>query len=85
MVLARKAKLVRPPSVSASPKLSKQDVLSARKITGLRIHVERAIRKIREFKFPAPHAVLNSRLECKADKAMSLVCGLINLQSSLIK
>lgn len=61
MVLSRKATLVRPPSVSASQKLSKKDFLSARKIAGLRIHVEREIRRIREFKFLAPHAVLNNR------------------------
>jgi hypothetical protein len=44
----------------------------------------RAIMRIREFKFLAPHPVLNSRLVCQADKAMSLFCGLINMQSKLI-
>jgi hypothetical protein len=85
MVLSRKATLVRPPSVSASKSRPKKDVLSARKIAGVRIHVEWAIRRIREFKLLAPHAVLNYRLVCLADHAIPLVCGLINMQSSLIK
>jgi len=85
MVLAKKARLVRPPSVSTGVKLSKSKVMEARKIAGLRIHVERAIRRIREFRFLSPHACLPSYLVRHANDAMRLVCGLINLQPSLIK
>lgn len=63
----------------------KKDVLSARKIAEVRIHVKWAIRRIREFKLLAPHAVLNYRLVCLADHAIPLVCGLINMQSSFKK
>lgn len=50
-----------------------------------RIHVERAFRRVREFKFLAAHACADTHLLHTMDDAVNLVCGLINLQDSLIK
>ena len=44
MVLSKGCSLVRPLSVLEEKKLSKQQFLTGRKIAGVRIHVERAIR-----------------------------------------
>lgn len=85
MVLQKGCVIVRPPSVSDGKQLTKQQVLNGRKIAGVRIHVERAIRRIREFKFLAPHACVQHSLVHNVDDAISLVCGLINLQSCLIR
>ena len=54
-------------------------------MAGLRIHVERAIRRVREFKYLAPHACTDTHLIDTVDDAVNLVCGLVNLQGSLIK
>ena len=85
MVLQKGCVIVRPPSVSDGKQLTKQQVLTGRKIAGVRFHVERAIRRIREFKFLAPHACVQHSLVHNVDDAISLVCGLINLQSCLIR
>lgn len=85
MVLQKGCVIVRPPSVSDGKQLTKQQVLTGRKIAGVRIHVECAIRRIREFKFLAPHACVQHSLVHNVDNAISLVCGLINLQSCLIR
>ncbi len=85
MVSAKGCEIVRPPSVSDGKQLSKEQVITGRKIAGARIHVERAIRRIREFKFLAPHAgIQHSLIQC-ADDAISIVCGLTNLQSCLTR
>ncbi|KAK5647949.1 hypothetical protein RI129_002841 [Pyrocoelia pectoralis] len=54
--------LVRPPSVSASLKSSKAEVLETKRIASLRIHVERVIRRLREFTFLTPHACIDNKL-----------------------
>jgi hypothetical protein len=85
MVIEKGCRVVRPPSVTKGKQLSKEDVLTGRKIAGVRIHVERAIRRLREFKFLSPTACIhNSMIHC-VDDAFSLVCGLVNLQSSLTR
>jgi hypothetical protein len=52
IILAKSCEILRPPSVSNSKQLSKEQVITGRKIAGVRIHVERAIRRIREFLIP---------------------------------
>lgn len=81
----KKCVLVRPASVKSGTKLDKSDVLSSRKIAALRIHVERGISRIREFKFLTPHATLDNKQLRHVDDVMYIVCGLINLQGPLIK
>ena len=85
IILAKSCEILRPPSVSNSKQLSKEQVITGRKIAGVRIHVERAIRRIREFKFLSPHACIQHSLIQCADDAIFVVCGIINLQTCLTK
>lgn len=77
--------LVRPPSVVIGAKLSKSEVRETKQIASLRIHVERVIRRLREFSMLKPHACLNLNLVKVLDDVITIACGLINLQDSLIK
>lgn len=78
-------KLVRPPSVSAGIKKTKEEVKESKRIASLRIHVERVISRIREFKILKPHSNLNLNLIKYLDMIVVIVCGLINIQNCLIK
>ncbi|KAJ8674902.1 hypothetical protein QAD02_019542 [Eretmocerus hayati] len=85
-VLQRKnIKLVRPPSVFEATQPTKEEVLETRRIAALRIHVERLIRRLREFKILEPHSCLDLNIAPLIDDIVHLVCGLINLQSPLIR
>ena len=77
--------LVRPSSVKTGTKSTKNEVIDSRKISGLRIHVERAIRRIREFNFVSPHSCIDNKQLKHADDVVKIVCGLVNLQNPLIK
>lgn len=77
--------LVRPPSVASGAKLTKTEAKETKEIASLRIHVERVIRRLREFKMLKPHACLNLSLVKILDDVITIACGLINLQDSLIK
>lgn len=48
--------LVRPPSVVSGAKLTKAEAKETKQIASLRIHVERVIRRLREFNMLKPHA-----------------------------
>lgn len=54
--------LVRPPSVKTDQKLSKEEAKNAKQIASLRVHVERLIRRVREYRMCEPHACINTRL-----------------------
>jgi hypothetical protein len=77
--------LVRPSSVKTGTKSTKKEVIDSRKISRLRIHVERAIRRIREFNFVSPHSCIDNKQLKHADDVVKIVCGLVNLQNHLIK
>lgn len=77
--------LVRPPSVATGTKLSKHEARETKQIASLRIHVERVIRRLREFSMLKPHACVNLNLVKVLDDVITIACGLINLQDSLIK
>ncbi|KAL4711519.1 hypothetical protein ACJJTC_000535 [Scirpophaga incertulas] len=78
-------KLLRPPSVIASAKLSKAEVRQTKIIASLRIHVERVIRRLREFHMLKQHSVINNNLIRVLDHVIIIACALINLQDSIIK
>lgn len=82
---ARNAQLVRPPSVSSATKSSKKEVKEAKRIASLRIHIERVISRIREFRILQPHARIHLQLIKYVDLIVQIVCGLINIQNFLIK
>ncbi|GBP70743.1 hypothetical protein EVAR_51042_1 [Eumeta japonica] len=77
--------LMRPPSVSSGCKLSKAEARLTKQIASLRIHVERVIRRVREFGMLKMHSVVNSNLIGMLDLCITTACALINLQDSLIK
>ncbi|XP_046959359.1 uncharacterized protein LOC124536708 [Vanessa cardui] len=78
-------RLVRPPSVVSGAKLTKAEAKETKQIASLRIHVERLIRRIREFNMLKPHACLNLSLVKVLDEVITIACGLINVQDALIK
>ncbi|KAK5648371.1 hypothetical protein RI129_003263 [Pyrocoelia pectoralis] len=76
--------LIRPPSVSATQKSSKDEVRLSKRIASLRIHIERVIRRVREFSLLKPHACVNKKLVKYVDCIVVIACGLINLQAPII-
>jgi hypothetical protein len=85
IVLAKGGNLIRPPTVSKDVPLSREEVSEAKRIAALRIHVERAISRIREFKMLHMHACIDNKYICDLDFIIMIASGLINLQDSLIK
>lgn len=77
--------LVRPPSVETGVKMSKSEAKQTKQIASLRIHIERVIRRLREFHMLRPHACINFQFVKILDDIILIACGLINLQDSLIK
>lgn len=81
----RNCNLVRPPSVSSSTKPTRAEVMESKRIASLRIHIERVIRHIREFKYLKPHSVINNNLIGQTDSIIRIACALINLQNPILK
>ncbi|GBN68046.1 hypothetical protein AVEN_70939-1 [Araneus ventricosus] len=81
----RECKLVRPPSVSADIQCTPDEVKASKRIAALRIHVERLIRRVREFKMLLPHACIDNHLVQSFDYIVITTCALINMQSNLIR
>ncbi|XP_035447531.2 uncharacterized protein LOC118274205 [Spodoptera frugiperda] len=77
--------LVRPPSVETGVKMSKSQAKLTKQIASLRIHVERVIRRLREFYMLKPHACVNLKHVKILDDIVIIACALINLQDSLVK
>lgn len=77
--------MLRPPSVPAGTKLTKAEARLTKQIASLRIHVERVIRRVREFGLLKMHSVVNINLVGMLDLCITTACALINLQDSLIK
>lgn len=67
--------LCRPPIVYKKAKLSRELAREAKVIAALRVHVERVIRRIREFKSVAPHACISSRLVSLTDHCYCCSCS----------
>ncbi|KAJ8976202.1 hypothetical protein NQ317_018868 [Molorchus minor] len=82
---AKNAQLVRPPSVLSAQKSSKEEVKQAKRIASLRIHIERVISRVREFRLLQPHARIHLQLVKCIDLIVQIVCGIINIQDFLIK
>ncbi|KAF5281935.1 hypothetical protein FQR65_LT14461 [Abscondita terminalis] len=85
LFIQKNCTLLRPPSVKSGEKLSKTQVLEAKRIASLRIHIERVIRRLREFKFLQPHACVHNKLIGTMDDVLLIACGLTNIQGPLIK
>ena len=80
----KKCTLIRPPSASSTQKLSAKDVFTGRRIASLRIHVERAICRLRDFKLLEPYTFVDHNLIRYLDYVAGIACGLVNLQTPII-
>lgn len=85
LLTIKNVKLLRPPSVLASTKPTKDDVIKTKVVASLRVHIERVIRRVREFKLLKPHSVVSHKHVGYLNHIVLIACGLINLQSEIIK
>lgn len=81
----KRCRLVRPPSVPGHTILSKEEVKESKKIASLRIHVERVIRRLREFEMLEAHAKIHPNLLYLMNHIVIIACGLVNVQGPLIQ
>jgi hypothetical protein len=81
----KQCKLIRPPSTRADEELTKEEVLSTKRIASVRIHVERVIRRLREFKMCGDHAKTNNKQVDLLDCIIKCASGIANLQPLIIK
>lgn len=81
----KKCKLLRPPSVQTDVKPTKEEVIYTKQIASVRIHVERVIRRLREFKMLEPHVTLDHNLLSSLDDTVLLAAALVNLQGEIIR
>lgn len=85
-LLARKhCELIRPPSVGVSEISSKEEVKEGKRIAALRIHIERVIRRLREFKMLKMHSCVNHKMLHLLDPMIIIACGIVNLQNPIIQ
>jgi hypothetical protein len=80
-----KCKLVRPPSVAQNEILTRSANAETKKIASLRIHVERLIQRVRQFKSLAPHSLVALHFVPQIDDVVAVACGLVNLMDPLIR
>lgn len=55
----KKCILIRPPTVSSTVKPSKAEVSETKRIASLRIHIERVIRRLKEYEILKQHACIH--------------------------
>lgn len=84
-LMQKHCKLVRPPSVPENVILRKNVVRESKRIASLRIHIERVIRRVREFAMLHMHAIIHHDLLHLIDHIVLIVCGIINIQGPLIR
>lgn len=77
--------LQRPPSVSASSIPTKEEVRLTKQVASLRIHIERVIKRMREYKMLESHACLDLSLIRSINSAVRIAAGLSNLQNPIIR
>ncbi|KAJ8671885.1 hypothetical protein QAD02_003144 [Eretmocerus hayati] len=81
----KKCDLIRPPSVQKETKCSKEEVKLTKQIASIRIHVERTINRIRNYRILDIHARIDNHLIGHLDSMVNIVCGLVNLQTPIIR
>lgn len=77
-------KLIRPPSVLSNSQPTKSEVIETRRIASLRIHIERVIRRLREFNLLTPHARIPFETLDIIDEIILIAAALINFQTPII-
>ena len=79
----RGVKLIMPAFTKGRSQLSKREVDKSRQCSKLRIHVERVIRKVRQFRMirgPVPITLLKV-----ADECVVIACGIVNLDYGAVQ
>ncbi|KAI5749112.1 hypothetical protein M8J76_004735 [Diaphorina citri] len=76
--------LLRPPSVGTGTQMSKADVHITKVIASLRVHVERVIKRVRDYSFLSAHSSFHHDLLPIIDHVVVIACGLSNLQGPLL-
>ncbi|KAF6205781.1 hypothetical protein GE061_019955 [Apolygus lucorum] len=84
LFVGRGCSLIRPPSVGAGEKLPPELVKWSRRISAVRIHVERVIGRMREFSMLGPHACIDNHLIPFLDHAVTVAAAIINLQDPIL-
>ncbi|CAG9129853.1 unnamed protein product [Plutella xylostella] len=85
LLSSKNIRILRPPSVFTNKNMTKKEVIETKVIASLRVHVERVIRRVREFKMLKPHSVVHFKHMKYIDEIVTVACGLINLQDKIIK
>lgn len=70
------------PLFAFDPKFTKEEVIEGYQIASVRIHVERAIQRVKTFKILSH---INIEFLPKIDKIMRIACALANTKEPLIK
>lgn len=84
-LVARGCKLLRPVSVRKEEKLHAKDVLNLKRIAGLRIHIERVIRRVRVYRLLDMHSCVPLSMLDLMDDIVCIACGLVNHQERIVK
>uniref|UniRef100_A0A8C9YWI5 THAP-type domain-containing protein n=1 Tax=Sander lucioperca TaxID=283035 RepID=A0A8C9YWI5_SANLU len=82
LLFERKVNLVLPAFTHKGGQLSDEDVTATRRISNVRIHVERVIRRLKVFKIISQTVPIN--LEHKMDKILRICAALVNMQGEII-
>lgn len=77
--------LIRPPSIIDDEQLSRDQVRLNKQIASLRVHIERVIRRLREFQMLSAHSRVNNNLWYLMNHIMLIACSIVNIQGPLIK
>lgn len=80
LLLKKGCTLVRPPSVFANVKPTKDEVKETKRIASLRVIIENVIGRLRHFSQLSPHACVPIKNLDQLDFTIQTACGLINLQ-----
>ncbi|KAL4713365.1 hypothetical protein ACJJTC_016833 [Scirpophaga incertulas] len=75
--------LLRPASVGSSSKPTAEEVLQTKRIAAIRVHVERCIGKLRDFKMIGPHSCVDISYIKFLDNIVTIACGLVNLKDCI--
>lgn len=84
MLLQKNCILIRPASVGVNDQSTAKDVKESRQIASIRIHIERIIRRVREFHILHPHACTNHHLVHLMSHFALIACGIINFQKAIL-
>lgn len=78
----RKVKLILPAFTKKGLQLSEEDTTNTRRIANVRVHVERVIRRLKNFRLISQTVPIN--LAPKLDKILRICAALSNLRGDII-